>query len=321
MKEFNLFSIICKNELESNFDKIIEILNSKEVTEETITRVYFLWESSLNLTETFIKHQPWHCDERESALTNLRVHFRNYLQEKDAYSQAHFFLSHRGFCGWVGQMQKNTKLDPDNQIRANMYALIGSLSDYDAIFVLNQCFYCAETYQSTLDSHQIKQLIKSTEPVEYSIDLCRSHVEMVLQKTSFKPSESTLIQFFMLIPFLLFLYALTFEIYPALILSLFSMLLLNARFNTLLDQESIIEKTSQNAIEDRVYVEEKASDKMIQAIAKCKGEALRVRHVKEPLSVNPSIATCIPSCPILTKDERQAISDENQLSAEHARSI
>ena len=317
-KEFGLFSIICKNELESNFDKILDIIEWGTVDEHSVAKLAIVWQASLNLTRQFLENQSIFHDETSLAHRNLKLHFRNYVQAKGKYQALNRFLKSTEFCGWMGQINRTPKLNINGELENQMLTLIETLSNFDAHMVRLTCEQCRRTYRSTLDGNQIKTLITDTPEQTFDSETCRSHVETSLNKTRFQISETTLIQCFILIPFALFLYSLTFELYPGLILSLFAMVLLQEQFNNALNNDSIIEKASQHAIETRVYAAHKPSDKIIEQICQTREQVSKIRRIATSSPPSYVVATCVPAEPILTKESRTGIPEENSRNFGHA---
>lgn len=318
-KGLGLFSIICKNELESNFDKILEVIKGGVVDELAIAKIVTLWGASLELTQEFVKVQSFWQDETLFAQSNIKLHFRNHLKKTDSYQSLYHFLKSPDFCGWVAQVSCTSKLNPGGHLERQMIALINTLSDYDAHMVHLKRQHCLQTYSSTLDGNQIHKILCDTAPHVIDTETCRSHVESTLKKTPYQISESTLIHFLLFIPFILFLYSLTFELYPGLILSLFTMTLLQSQFQNSLENDSMIEKAAQQAIEAKVYAREKPDDEMIKAVKHFRTQSLKIRsmNLKEPPV--RFVTTCIPSAPALTKEVRQDIHEENGLELVHER--
>jgi hypothetical protein len=316
-KEFGLFSIVCKNELESNFDKILNITDYGTVDEHSVAKLAIIWRASLNLTKQFLGNQNIFHDETSSAHKNLRLHFRNYVQAQGKYQKLNKFLKSAEFCGWVAQLSRIQKLNLDGELENQMLTLIETLSDLDAHMVRLTCEQCRRTYSSTLNGDQIKTIITDTPVQVFDKETCRSHVENTLNKTAYQISEPTLIQFFILIPFALFLYSLTFEIYPGLILSLFAMILLQEQFNNTLNNDSIIERASQHAIESRLYATEKPSEKIIENICESREQVSKTGNISATSLPSYIYATSVPGAPVLTKNSRTGIPEEISTGLEY----
>ena len=316
-KELCQFSIVCKKELESNFEAIVQVIQrSPRVTEECVAKVALIWLASFDLMNQFdtlcVEKSGPYTDTKTMA--NLKCHFFNYLRAENALETVNNLVTHDDFCGWLGQISNFPQYYSDSELMTKMLAMAEAISESTGLAVQSKAFF--KQYSSNLHHETVRYYMNNAPASNYSLEGCKRHLTEVLNTTSFKLSDNNLIEYLTYFQMSIMIFALFTNLLELMAFSLVSMVLLDSWNDTISKSQSNLERMNSEALQTTLYKGDQIPEALCAAILH---NRQAVSKIKSHFAVATPVAQAeiVPASP--TKRERPTSGMPNEATAQAIR--